>query len=69
MKNFISTVMNNVFVQIWKDASTPLEYLIALWVTGLAVLAVGGWFGLMIKWILNPNMFDGVQFGLIDYIP
>ena len=65
MKNFI---LNNDIVDLWKDASSPLEYLIAFWVTGLAVLAVGGWITIVVKTIMNPTIWDGVQFGLIDYI-
>lgn len=65
MKNFI---LNNDIVNLWKEASSPLEYLVALWISGLAVLAIGGWFTLVVKWIMNPLMFDGVSFGLIDYI-
>ena len=65
MKNFI---LNNDIVNLWKEASSPLEYLVALWISGLVVLAIGGWFTLVVKWIMNPSMFDGVQFGLIDYI-
>ena len=66
MKNFI---LNNTVVDLWKDCTTPLEYLMAFWVTGLAVLAIGGWFTLAINFILNPSMFDHVTWGLIDYIP
>ena len=65
MKNFI---LNNDIVDLWKDASSPLEYLIAFWVTGLAVLAVGGWITIVVKTIMNPTIWNGVQFGLIDYI-
>jgi len=65
MKNFI---LNNPFMEIWKEASSPLEYLVALWISGLAVLAVGGWLVLVIRFIFNPSMFNGVSFGLIDYI-
>ena len=65
MKNFI---LNNPIMEIWKEASSPLEYLVALWISGLAVLAVGGWLVLVIRFILNPSMFNGVSFGLIDYI-
>lgn len=65
MKNFI---LNNDIVNLWKEASSPLEYLFALWVSGLAVLTLGGLSVIIVKFIMNPHMFDGVQFGLIDYI-
>jgi hypothetical protein len=66
MKNFI---LNNDIVDLWKDASSPLEYLVAVWITGLAGIAITGWTYLMIRFILNPGMFDHVTWGLIDYIP
>ena len=65
MKNFI---LNNSIVNLWKEAGSSLEYLVALWVTGLAVLAFGGLSVIIVKTIMNPTMWDGVQFGLIDYI-
>ena len=65
MKNFI---LNNDIVDLWKEASSPLDYLIALWISGLVVLAVGGWITIVVKTIMNPTIWDGVQFGLIDYI-
>jgi len=63
MKNFI---LNNPIAEIWKDANNPLEYLIAFWITGLAILAVTGWLVLVTNFILNPSMFDNVTWGLID---
>ena len=65
MKSFI---LNNDIVNLWKEAGSPLEYLVALWVTSLAVLAVGGLSVIIVKTIMNPTIWDGVQFGLIDYI-
>ena len=62
-------LLNNEFVNLWKDANSPLEYLMAFWISGLALLAVGGWFTLVVNFILNPGMFDNVTWGLIDYIP
>ena len=62
-------LLNNTFVDLWKDANSPLEYIMAFWISGLALLAVGGWFTLVVNFILNPSMFDNVTWGLIDYIP
>jgi|LauGreDrversion4_2_1035121.scaffolds.fasta_scaffold607623_2 hypothetical protein len=58
--------LNNSISQMWKEATTPLDYFLALWVTSLAVLAIGGWLTLVVHWIMNPNMWDGVQFGIYD---
>ena len=63
MKNVLQ---NNPIVQIWKEANHPLEYLVALWITGLASLAITGWLYLVTNFILNPSMFDNVTWGLID---
>ena len=59
-------LLNNSIVQIWKEANSFLEYLVAFWITGLALLAIGGWIALVAHWIMNPNMWDGVQFGIYD---
>lgn len=66
MKNLL---LNNSFAEMWKEASSPLEYLVAFWISGLAALAVGGWITLVAHWVMNPNMWDGVQFGIYDYLP
>ena len=58
--------LNNSIVEMWKEATTPLEYFLALWITSLAALAIGGLLVLVIHWIMNPNMWDGVQFGIYD---
>jgi hypothetical protein len=58
--------LNNSIVQMWKEATTPLEYFLALWITSLAALAIGGWLVLVVHWIMNPNMWDNVQFGIYD---
>ena len=62
-------LLNNSFVELWKDtikSKSPLQYLVAFWITGLALLAIGGWITLVIHWSMNPNMWDGVQFGIYD---
>ena len=66
MKNLL---LNNSFTQVWREANSFPEYLVAFWITGLAALAVGGWFTLVINFILDPSMFNNVTWGLIDYIP
>ena len=66
MKNLL---LNNSIVQVWRDSNSVLEYVVAFWLTSLAVLAVGGWLTLVVNFILNPSMFDNVTWGLIDYIP
>ena len=65
MKNLL---LNNPIMELWKDANSPIEYVVALWVTGLATLAVTGWIYLVSNFMLNPSMFDNVSFGIFDYI-
>lgn len=65
MKDFL---VNNEVVSIWKEASTFLEYLIAFWLTSMIMLAISGFTFLIVKWISNPTMWDGVQFGIYDYL-
>ena len=43
-----------------------VEVLVKLWITGLFILFVVGWTSLVVHWIMNPNMWDGVQFGIYD---
>ena len=63
MKDFI---LNNSIVNIWKEANSPLEYLVALWITGLFLLAIGGLSTILVATILNQHMWDNVQFGIYD---
>ena len=65
MKNLL---LNNPITELWKDANSPIEYVVALWVTGLATLAVTSWIYLVSNFILNPSMFNNVSFGVFDYI-
>jgi hypothetical protein len=55
-------------LEIWEEANSFLEYLVAFWITGLAALAITGWTYLMVRFILNPRIFDNITWGLIDYI-
>jgi len=66
MKNLL---LNNSLTDMWKEASSPLEYLLAFWVSGLAALAIGGWLVLVVNFIMNPSMFDHVTWGIYDYLP
>lgn len=52
--------------EIWRDAKTPLEYMIALWVTGLMFLAFTGWFAIVFQLITNPESFNNTTWGVFD---
>jgi len=59
-------LLNNSIVDMWKEATSPLEYLMAFWITSLALLAIGGWLTIVGATIMNPSMWDNVQFGIYD---
>jgi hypothetical protein len=43
-----------------------IEVIIKLWMISLIIVFVVGWLTVVILTIKNPNIWDGVQFGLID---
>ena len=43
-----------------------IEVLVKLWISGLFILFVVGWTSLVVHWIMNPNMWNGVTFGIYD---
>ena len=65
MKNFI---LNNPITLIWKEANTPLEYIVALWVSALTALALTGISKMLFELITNPSQFNDTSFGIFDYI-
>ena len=65
MKNLL---LNNDVIQLWKEANTFLEYIVALWFTIMVIIAASGISYLIVKWIMNPTMWDNVQFGIYDYL-
>ena len=65
MKNLL---LDNALVELWKEAETPVDYIFAFWISGLATLAVTTWLYLVANFIMNPSMFNNVTWGLIDYI-
>ena len=50
-------IMKNQLVQIWKEAKTSADYIIALWITVLALTAGIGFLGLFYNLITNPLSF------------
>jgi hypothetical protein len=63
MKNVLT---NNNLVDLWKEAKTPLDYTITLWISGLALLAFTG-IGIMVfEMITNPSQFSNATFGIFD---
>jgi hypothetical protein len=53
----------------WETETTKervIEVISKFWITGLVVLFIVGWTTIVTATIMNPSMWDGVQFGLID---
>ena len=53
----------------WETETTKervIEVISKFWITGLGLLAIVGWLAIVGATIMNPSMWDGVQFGLID---
>lgn len=63
MRNVLT---NNTLVDLWKEARTPLDYVLTTWVTGLAVLAFTGIGVVVFELITNPLQFSNATFGIFD---
>ena len=63
MRNVLT---NNTLVDLWKEARTPLDYVLTTWVTGLAVLAFTGIGVIVFELITNPLQFSNATFGIFD---
>jgi hypothetical protein len=63
MRNVLT---NNTLVDLWKEAKTPLDYVLTTWVTGLAVLAFTGIGVIVFELITNPLQFSNATFGIFD---
>ena len=58
--------MENVLLQIWKDAETPVDYVMATWVTGLFALAVTGLISLVYGIVTGQADISNATFGIFD---
>jgi len=56
----------NMLLEIWKQAKSPSDYIVAFWVTGLLSLAILGITGFIYNWIINPNAVGNASFGIFD---
>jgi len=54
--------------KLWKEADTPVDYIVVLWIYLLLALVVSTWIPLVIELFLNPERFSNITFGLIDFI-
>ena len=58
--------MENVLLQIWKDAETPLDYITATWISGLFGLAIFGFVSLLYGMVTGQVDFSNATFGIFD---
>lgn len=58
--------MKNVFIEMWKDAETPLDYVLLFWVAGLAATAIVGVVGLFYGILSGQADVDNATFGVFD---
>jgi hypothetical protein len=63
----LSLLKNNSVLNLWKQATTFIEYIIVLWLTCLIILSISGFVFLIIKWIIDPTMWNNTQFGIYDH--
>ena len=63
MKNVLK---NTQLVQLWKYAETPFDYIMALFISGLAALAFSGIGIVLFQLITNPSQFNNATFGIFD---
>jgi len=56
----------NMLLKIWKQAKSPIDYVVAVWVVGLLSLAMLGITGFIFNWIINPDIVNNTSFGVFD---
>ena len=60
--------MNNTLFKIWQEAETSVDYVIALWITLLAITAAVSFAGIIFLLLTQPERFSTASFGIFDYI-
>lgn len=58
--------MLQTYIKFWKEAETPLDYVINVWVTALGALAITGLGKALFELITNPSQFSNATFGIFD---
>ena len=61
MKNMLQS-----YIEFWKEAETPLDYVINVWVTALGALAITGLGKALFELITNPSQFSNATYGIFD---
>ena len=60
--------MNNELFKIWKEAKTPVDYIIAAYIWFLFGLATVSFLSIIYLLITDPGRLYDIKFGLIDFI-
>ena len=54
------------YIEFWKEAETPLDYVINVWVTALGAIAITGLGKALFELITNPSQFSNATYGIFD---
>lgn len=60
-------VFLDVLRQIWTDCTFWYDYIIAVIIYCLMIMAFSGIGKMIFELVTNPSQFDNVQFGIFDY--
>jgi len=60
-------VFLDVIKQIWMDCNSLFDYMLAVIIYCLMVMAFSGIGKMIFELVTNPSKFDNVQFGIFDY--
>ena len=60
--------MNNELFNMWKQAESPVEYMIVAYIWLLVGVATISWMSIVFLLLTEPERFSKITFGLIDYI-
>jgi len=58
--------MLQAYIDFWKEAETPLDYVINVWVTALGAIAITGLGKALFELITNPSQFSNATYGIFD---
>jgi hypothetical protein len=60
--------MKGQLIELWEEAKTPLDYVIAIWIYGLVGLSAIGILKVLFEIVTNPSQFNNITFGIFDYV-
>jgi len=60
--------MKGQLIELWEEAKTPMDYVIAIWVYGLVGLSAIGILKVLFEIVTNPGQFNNITFGIFDYV-